>query len=318
MTIEKNTFVENEFIKEVNRIAEKAYALKENNDRSYRTEQNKLAALVLDVIRKCRPGNIDDSDYEGLVSVVLVSAMKSWKPGNAGFWAVFKFTLDKQLPNIYYQNLDTYQRGAYRKMKKASRELSEEKRSELRPEVQREAFYANPNEDDPVKEVAGNENTENEALQSDIMKKHFDVLNNAVIAQKKKYQNSPKPCYPAYFYTEFVTHSIEKEKDRSVFDKAEKGLMKVIEHDFVSYYMDGDNNSIAGIAQGSLKKASVFTGDPSDDRPCGYDLENIVYAKYFSALKKRDKIQSDSSISQLRVKFMQLIQLEMKNSLNAE
>ena len=47
------------------------------------------------------------------------------------------------------------------------------------------------------------------------------------------------------------------------------------------------------------------------------ELKNIVYAKFISQLKNSDKLQSDSSISQQRSKFMQLMQSAMgKNIIN--
>lgn len=64
---------------------------------------------------------------------------------------------------------------------------------------------------------------------------------------------------------------------------------------------------------------SEITGKVEDDRPCGYGLENIVYATYISNyVKKKDKVQSEQSISPHRTKFFQLIQLEMRKSFDNE
>lgn len=99
------------------------------------------------------------------------------------------------------------------------------------------------------------------------MKIHFDFLNTIIMGQKKKYQNSVKPCYPAYFYTEFVTKMINDVGNNAVFSDAEKGLMKIVEHDFISYYMIGDNSTVSGISCGRLKKPVIFPMTPMTTDP---------------------------------------------------
>ena len=89
--------------------------------------------------------------------------------------------------------------------------------------------------------------------------------------------------------------------------------MKIVEHDFISHYLIGDNSSIAGIAAGRLKKISDFTGDPNDSRPCGYALENIVYTKFISKLKNNEKGVSNAAISQQRKSFDELKRLEFES-----
>ncbi len=317
MDKEKKAFVEGEDVKEINRSAEKAYMFKTNNDSRYRTEYNRLAALVVGRIAREKITNICRDDYQEYAAYTFIGCFKDWKPGKADFWAYYKSIVNRRKNDIYTENLDTLERGAYRKMKKNKSDTAD---------INREDIFYSSEDDSSVKEIAGTDDTEKAVLeddimkrQGDIMKQHFDVLNNAVIAQKMKYKNSPKPCYPAYFYTEFVTHCIDKESDRSVFDKSENDLMKVIEHDFVSYYMHGDNSSVAGIAQGRLKMLSEITGKAEDDRPCGYDLENIVYATYISNyVKEEDTVQSEQSISPHRTKFFRLIRLEMRKSFDNE
>ena len=317
MDIEKNAYVESDSVRNINEIAGKAYELKSDKDVRYRTEYNKLAAMVLDMSSGYKPQNIEAGDFQECIGDTFIECFKKWVPGNAAFWPYFISILKKRIPGIYLNNLDTFYRGSYKKMKRMkidSAELTEEQKASLKPDISREDFYSNSDEDNTVKNIPDKVNTENDALQVDAVNNLFSVLNKAILTQKKKYENSTKPCYAVYFYTEFVTRRIEEENNKYVFAKAESELMKVVDHDFISYYMIGDNSSITGISLGKLKKVSVFTNDPSDNRPCGYDIENIVYAKYISMLKKSDKVQSGSSISQQRAKFNQFIQLEMKNS----
>lgn len=323
MDKEKKNAAEKKFEKSVNEAALKAYSLKKEQNSAYKTYQNNLFTLLINHAKNYKKSLkiLDQDDIRSCADEVMFECLCKWEPGRAEFWTFYKDRLNKRIISEIEKNKDTSERIAQKRRKKFIKEhpeLTAEEIDNCKSEIIREAFFADENEDDPDKDYAGNENTENDAIQSDIIKSYFDVLNNFVLMQKKKYENSTKPCYAAYFYTEFVTRRIEEENNKSVFNKAESGLMKVIDHDFVSYYMIGDNSSVAGIAQGKLKKVSAFTKDPSDDRPCGYDIENIVYAKYISALKKRDKIQSDSSISQQRTKFTQLIQLETKKSFNNE
>lgn len=306
-----------EFKIKVNTIAEKAFELKTSDKKD---EYSKLYYKLVDLFLKNAPQNtpsgLDIKEYAAFVGELVVECWNKWEPVKYGFYEYFTGILKLRRNDLFSSKLDPFEQSVKRKMKRELRknDLTEEEKANLKPEFVKDDSYNAPDEDDNVKELSGNHNTENEALQADIIKKHFDVLNKAIMMQKKKYENSTKPCYAAYFYTEFVTRRIEEENNKSVFNKAESGLMKVIDHDFVSYYMIGDNSSVAGISQGELKKVSAFTEDPSDDRPCGYDIKNIVYAKYISALKKCDKVQSDSSISQQRTKFENLIKLEMRQS----
>lgn len=304
----------------VNSIAEKAYELKTAGNRSgYKTEHNKIAALLLEESEKYVPTKVNSEDYFGCVGEVIVECLNKWEPGKHGFYECYLHRLRLRLNDIYSNNLDTLERGARNKLKKEMKEnpeLSEEEKAACKPDLIRDDSYNAPDEDNKVKLVSSDENIEDDVLQADNIKKHFDVLNKVIMTQKKKYENSTKICYAPYFYTEFVTERIHKEHDPSVYQKSESGLMKTIDHDFISYYMDGENNSISEISNGRLKKLSSFSGNPKDDRPCGYQIENIVYAKYISMLKRLDKLQSDSSISQQRTKFMQLIKLEWAKSLN--
>lgn len=316
----QNKFVETDFIKKVNKIAENAYYYKANNDIRYKTEQNKLAAMIIDKIKIIAKTNTkikDDSDYLSEACQLFTESLKSWEPGKAGFWAYFKSILDKREKGLYYSKFDDYQCSAYKELKKRSASLSDEEKEKLKLTAQRLDLYAGEDDDNPSQEIPDKSNAENDAMESEIMKIHFDFLNTIIMGQKKKYQNSVKPCYPAYFYTEFVTKMINDVGNNAVFSDAEKGLMKIVEHDFISYYMIGDNSTVSGISCGRLKKTGDFSDDPNDNRPCGYELKNIVYAKFISQLKNSDKLQSDSSISQQRSKFMQLMQSAMgKNIIN--
>lgn len=301
----------------VNEIAEKAFELKKSNKRDeYSKEYYRLVDLILKNPPKSVPVGIDKHEYDTFVGELVVECWNKWEPVKYGFYEYFTHILKLRRNDIFSSKFDSLELSAKKKMKKELRknDLTEKEKSSLKPEFVRDDSYNAPDEDDNVKEISSDHNTENDALQADVIKKHFDVLNKVIMTQKKKYENSIKICYAPYFYTEFVTERIHKENDPSVYQKSESGLMKVIDHDFISYYMDGGNNSISEISNGRLKKLSSFSEDPKDDRPCGYQIENIVYAKYISMLKKLDKLQSDSSISQQRTKFKTLIKLEMRKS----
>ena len=307
------TYKENAFVRELNRIAEEAYRLKECGDVRYRTEQNKMAQMITNWANSTNT-NKDNSEFLGTVYEVFMSAMKSWKPGAAAFWAVFKGTFNKRRPDIVLAEFDPFEQKAKRKMKREAKKLTDEEKAKQKCGAVREDIYSSDDsEDEPAREFAGIADTEEEALQKDIMKSHFDVLNKMILTKKKQYENSVKICYAKYFYTELVTKMVYDEPDRSVFSKAENDLMKIVEHDFISHYLIGDNSSIAGIAAGRLKKISDFTGDPNDSRPCGYALENIVYTKFISKLKNNEKGVSNAAISQQRKSFDELKRLEFES-----
>ena len=307
------TYKENAFVRELNRIAEEAYRLKECGDVRYRTEQNKMAQMITNWANSTNT-NKDNSEFLGTAYEVFMSAMKSWKPGTAAFWAVFKGTFNKRRPDIVLAEFDPFEQKAKRKMKREAKKLTDEEKAKQKCGAVREDIYSSDDsEDEPAREFAGIADTEEEALQKDIMKSHFDVLNKMILTKKKQYENSVKICYAKYFYTELVTKMVYDEPDRSVFSKAENDLMKIVEHDFISHYLIGDNSSIAGIAASRLKKISDFTGDPNDSRPCGYALENIVYTKFISKLKNNEKGVSNAAISQQRKSFDELKRLEFES-----
>lgn len=278
---ENKTFVESKFIKAVNEAAEKAYKLKADGNSKYKTEQNKLSALIVGNASKYMPKTADEDKYIGCACDVFIYCLRKWTPGNRGFWGFYKNTFTKRVNDIYSD-------------KKADKQIS----------------IDDSDEDNPICEIPDDLNLAEDVQQPDAIKHNFDILNNIVIGQKKRYENSPKICYTQYFYSEFVTERIHKEKNPSVFKKAEEGLMKAIDHDFISFYMNGKNNSIEEISVGSLKKLSIFSEDPKDDKPCGYQIQNIVYSKYVSQTRNQSKLQSGSSITQQRNKFMELIQSE--------
>lgn len=307
------TYKENAFVRELNRIAEEAYRLKECGDVRYKTEQNKMAQMITNWANRTNRNN-DNSEFLGTVDEVIMSTIKIWKPGAASFWPVFKGTLNKRRPDIALAEFDPFEQKAKKKMKRNSKNLTDEEKAKQNCGAVREDLYSSDDsEDEPAREFAGIADTEEEALQKDIMKSHFDVLNKMILTKKKQYENSVKICYAKYFYTELVTKMVYDEPDRSVFSKAENDLMKIVEHDFISHYLIGDNSSIAGIAAGRLKKISDFTGDPNDSRPCGYALENIVYTKFISKLKNNEKGVSNAAISQQRKSFDELKRLEFES-----
>lgn len=316
------TYKENAFVRELNRIAEEAYRLKECGDVRYKTEQNKMAQMITNWANITNRNN-DNSEFLGTVDEVIMSTIKIWKPGAASFWPVFKGTLNKRRPDIALAEFDPFEQKAKKKMKRDSKNLTDEEKAKQNCGAVREDLYSSDDsEDEPAREFAGNADTEEEVLQkdiqNDIMKKHFGVLNNIVLTKKKQYENSVKICYTKYFYTELVTKMVYDEPDISVFSKAEKSLMKIVEHDFISHYLIGDNSSIDGIAAGRLKKISDFTGDPNDNRPCGYALENVVYTKFISKLKNNKKDISDSAISQQRKIFEEYIRTEFKSKSDSD
>lgn len=59
--------------------------------------------------------------------------------------------------------------------------------------------------------------------------------------------------------------------------------MNIVDHEFISYYMDGKNDSVDSISKGMLKSLSCFTGNMNDNKPCGYPLSSqYVYLTYLS------------------------------------
>lgn len=314
----KKTFVESEFIKKVNEAAERAYELKSAGNIGYKTEQNKLAALIIERMKNEKRQNTDPDTILGCTMETMVECIAKWKPGNHGFWGYYKNILDKRLKTEFSNSQDTFERGAKRSLKniiKSNPNLTEEEKASLRLQYTRDYSYNGIDEDNNAKPLASNEKIEDVIFQEDMLEKHFRVLNKAVMTKKKYYENSPKICYTTYFYTEFVTERIHKEHDPSIFRKAENELMKVIDHDFISYYMYGGNSTVAEIFNGKLKELSCFGGD--SNKPCGYPIKDkYVYVNYISMIKKCKKKITESSISQQRAKFDKLIELEMQKSIS--
>ena len=305
----------------INQTTEKYYELKQEGNSAYKLYLNKLICMLLEQAKKYPPKhNLSATDIISFAGEFILECLSKWSPGGADFWPYYKSTFDKRILNECSRLLDTSERAALKERKKYIKEhpeLSEEEKESLRKKHRRVSFYSDDdqNEDAPIKDYAGNEDTNNQANQDDKIKEIFDVLNNAVMTQVKKYENSPKVCYPLYFYTEFVTKQIQEENELKSYSKSENGLMNVIDHDFISYYMTGDNNSLAGIAAGLLKPISTFKADdPNGKRPCGYALENVVYTTYISTIKNNGKIQSASSISQQRNKFSEWIITVLKDN----
>ena len=88
----------------------------------------------------------------------------------------------------------------------------------------------------------------------------------------------------------------------------DNSYLKVMDHDFAGFYLDGKHDTLINIRHSRLKALSEFTGDPNDQKACGYQLNNVVYINFISPLKKRNTI-SDSSISQQRTKFDEMAKL---------
>ena len=142
MDKEKKAFVEDEDVKEINRSAEKAYMFKTNNDSRYRTEYNRLAALVVGRISREKITNICRDDYQEYAAYTFIGCFKDWKPGKADFWAYYKSIVNRRKNDIYTEKLDTLERGAYRKMKKNKSDTAD---------INREDIFYSSEDDNSVK-----------------------------------------------------------------------------------------------------------------------------------------------------------------------
>lgn len=302
----------------VNEAAMRAYAASERKNRTeYQLEMARLwEALASHARTYQKPGvKLSQSDVLSCANLAMFQCMKTWKPGQADFWVCYLGYLKFRMIDEYYNSLDTIERAAKKELSrqlKNSTDLTDEEREYIRAKYVRISPDNDPNEDDREIEAVSDENIEDIVTQADSIKYYFDILNSQILLLKKKYENSTRTCYAPLFYSEFVTNRIYDEKNPSVFSKAETGLMNTIDHDFVSFYLDGNNNSVSGIYAATLKKLSEFSEKPDDaDKPCGYMLHNIVYSRYVSKIQNKDKLQSESSITQQRDKFKDLLKASL-------
>lgn len=314
---------EEEFEKEVNEIAEKYYELKLAN-KSYAMEQSQLFEKLNEYAEFF---SRSFNGVKGLTKDELLShayntiaeRLKKWTPNEHGFFKSLKNMIFLRLDDARKEKLDPLEKSAYEKRKKKLRsqpELSEEEKAKVIREFSRDDSFNEPDEDGNVRQLSSDENIEKAVAEKDEFKNIFNVITEAVLT--KRYGSKKAICYAMLFYSELVTREVHEGKYPAVLFPIEKRIMKAVDHDFISYYMTGDNDSLTAIAQGRLKKISEFRENSSEDKPCGYDIEAIVYAKYVSELKKLDKIQSDSSINQNKTRFYKLINLKIKESFDNE
>ncbi len=298
----------------VNTIAENAFELKEAGNKSgYKTEHNKIAAMLLNESQKYIPSKVNRDNYFGCVCKVIVECLCNWKPGKYGFYECYIHILKLRLKDVYIDDLDTLEKGAKNKLGREMRGLTDEEKADLKPKFIRDDSYNAPDDENRVKLVASDENIEDDFLQADNDEQLFHVLTEAVLTQKKKYENRKTLCYSVYFYTEYITTEIHEGKYPDIYKKCEEKLMRIIDHDFITYYMDGDNNSVAEIKKGKLKKLSCFTGNPKDEKPCGYPLvKEYVYVNYISMIKNHSI--TPSGISDQKKRFYKLIAPELKKN----
>lgn len=282
----KKVFVETDKIKEINELANKTYDLKMVGNIAYNTFQDKLILQLLEHAKKYRiAGNIlNQDDICSCANLVIVECLNKWEPGRAGFWAYYKNKLDKRLMDEIAENKDTLERGAQRKrkrMEKANLENKEET-SSLYPKFVRESYYNNS--DDTERDFADDSDigiVEDIVDEKDVLRYVFEVVTDLVMAQKKNYENKKTFCYATLFFSEFVTKEVHEGKNPSFLLPIENRIMMAVDHDYISYYMEGKNNSLYEISKGKLKKLSCFTNNPQDEIPCGYPIsEKYVIVKY--------------------------------------
>lgn len=144
----------------------------------------------------------------------------------------------------------------------------------------------------------------------------FSQLSEPMLAQKKKYENSPKFCYPIRFYTELITRSVYELGGKKAENIIPDKVLNIMDKDFAVFYLDASEiNTFADIFRAELRPLSDFTmADTDSVEKCGYALKNVVYRKYVSMVKGKDV--SDPAVSQQRKQFEQLLSLVRREHLN--
>lgn len=278
--------------KTIDRFAEEYYFLKQSGA-DLHNAYNKLFSAVYEYVTRRKKFTKDkqgfyENDYDMLSADEFIKLFKrcteKWAPGNAPFSNYFISKFNQRVLN----SLKIYNREHNNRQ---------------------ETFIAD--DDDTVHDILDtieDKSVEASYKEAELTNRVFSVLCNGVMSKKKEYENSPRICYPVYFFTEFVTRSIHEAVDLSAFGMLDNRYLKVMDHDFAGFYLDGKHDTLIDIRRSRLKALSEFTGDPNDEKACGYQLNNVVYINFISPLKKRNTI-SDSSISQQRTKFDEMAKL---------
>ncbi|MGN0690763.1 MAG: hypothetical protein ACI4K7_00250 [Oscillospiraceae bacterium] len=139
----------------------------------------------------------------------------------------------------------------------------------------------------------------------------FSLLNENIRMQKKKYENSPRFCYPVRFYTEYTTRAVSELEMNSSREIIPEKTLDLIDRDFAEFYLQKNNEKPAikdflDIKSSDLRPLSDFTCNEADSsKKCGYQLKNIVYQKYIEKVKGKEV--SASNISDQRTKFDEVL-----------
>jgi len=284
---------------EIDRIAEEYYKLKQAGADTANEYYKLFGQVYLYVCRRRKysaSNGLYENDYDMLGSSgfydLLQECLDKWAPGDKGF-------------SSYFISIFNYRvKTAVSKINKAA---AKEKSYLLDPNGNDEFDILENVKDDTVDVAAETmwKQREKEKIFADCFKRLYDGVRMAV----KKYENSTKICYYPYFFTERVTRAISTADSASDFSLCENELMARIDHNFVSFYAVGKNETVKDIYRLKLKKCSEFTDKGDVSKPCGYPLLNYVYVNYISPLKygNSGKKLSESSITQQRDKFNQLV-----------
>lgn len=321
MRTKYNDSHEEEFEKEVNEIAEKYYELKLAN-KSYAMEQSRLFEKLneyAEFFSKSYNGvkGLTQDELLSYAYKTIAERLKKWTPNEYGFFKSLKNMLFLRLDDARKEKLDPLERSAYEKRQKKLRdqpELSEEEKAKVITEFKRDDSFNEPDEDGNVSQLSSDEDIEKAAAEKDEFKNIFNVMTEVVLTKKKSYENKKTLCYAMLFYSELVTREVHEGKYPAVLLPIEKRIMKAVDHDFISYYMNGKNNSLYDISKGELKPLSCFTNNSKDDKPCGYPINRkLVIVKYVALVYEE---VTDSNINDQQKRFYEKILKEVTKALN--
>ena len=168
--------------------------------------------------------------------------------------------------------------------------------------------------DDPDEEYSRFDRIPDNAVQADsdievsiMMENYIRLLNDEVKLLIKKSPN--KFCYAMRFFTEWIARQIMEPQIRNILSLIPSSADDCVDLPFASSFMNDDVSTVSEIKDRNLKMLSAFSGHEKDAMtPCGFDLKNIVYVKYVSAVT--GKAISDSIISNHRKAFHELLTMQ--------
>lgn len=241
------------FKNRVNEIAEKFYDSKSANNKSeYKTLYNTLFSMLYLYAQK--NFKIEDAyrdAYLDCVINVFRECIEKWTPEKYGFYQYYKHILDLRSKKIY----------------KDKKEVLHD-----------------TDENNYMENIDSLENVEQDVTEELLFKYRFKLFTEVTATLKKSNENQNEISTAGWFYSEFITSGIYEKKHIDLIRKNERKIMKIVDHDFISYYLNGKNNSVDSISKGTLKSLSCFTGDKKNENElCGYPLsQKYVYLSYLS------------------------------------